>query len=365
MITLYKKGSSDKMKVWSIELKDGNEITYSGYHNGKMKATSKKVTGNAEKKMETKVLKKKREGYLESLEEAENSGPTLSGMQAMSMTLDEAKRFVDLRRNQKLNTLVDYKMNGVRGTYFRELDIIQSKGNKTYDVPHIHESLRNFCDDNGFAMLDFEFYCHGMKVNEIASLVKNKAKDQTSLVAFIFDGLNGLGDLTPAVERRRQIASALPGRYPYLSKCISYTINASMDLENLFTEALNSDHEGLVLRIPELPYDWDNKGRRSEVMVKVKPLYSDEFQVVGHSYEKRKVNGKWYDLILYTCVTEDGTQFTVTPEGDFESRCVDATPKGAWYTVEYRELTVNGIPFHAVGKGFRIEEDLDNDLVQV
>ena len=56
-------------------------------------------------------------------------------------------------------------------------------------------------------------------------------------------------------------------------------------------------------------------------MIKVKPLYSDEFQVVGHSYEKRKVNGKWYDLILYTCVTEDGTQFTVTPEGDFESRC--------------------------------------------
>ena len=50
---------------------------------------------------------------------------------------------------------------------------------------------------------------------------------------------------------------------------------------------------------------------------------------------------------------------SVTPEGDFESRCVDATPKGAWYTVEYRELTINGIPFHAVGKGFRIEEDLD------
>ncbi len=356
MITLYKKGSNDKMKVFFIKQKTAYEITYFGYHNGKVKATSKKVTGDAEKKMSTKVLKKKREGYLESLEEAEIAGPALSGMQAMSMTLDEAKRFVDLRRNQKLSTMVDYKMNGVRGTYFRELDIIRSKGNKTYDVPHIHESLRNFCDDKGFAMLDFEFYCHGMKVNEIASLVKNKAKDQTPLVAYIFDGLKELGDLTPAVERRGQISSS---NYPYLSQCISYTVNSSMNLENLFTEALNSGFEGLVLRIPELPYDWDNKGRRSEVMIKVKPLYSAEFQVVGHSYEKRKVNGKWYDLILYTCVTEDGTQFTVTPEGDFESRCVEPPPDGSWYTVEYRELTVNGIPFHAVGKGFRIEEDLD------
>ena len=30
MITLYKKGSNDKMKVWYIELKYSNEINYSG-----------------------------------------------------------------------------------------------------------------------------------------------------------------------------------------------------------------------------------------------------------------------------------------------------------------------------------------------
>ena len=184
-----------------------------------MKATSKKVTGDAEKKMETKVLKKKREGYLESLEEAEGAGPTLSGMQAMSMTLDEAKRFVDLRRNQKLNTLVDYKMNGVRGTYFRELDIIPSP-KVTRPMMCLTSTSRSGTSvmTKGFAMLDFEFYCHGMKVNEIASLVKNKAKDQTPLVAFIFDGLKELGDLTPAVERRGSDCSSLPGRYPYLSR---------------------------------------------------------------------------------------------------------------------------------------------------
>ena len=59
---------------------------------------------------------------------------------------------------------------------------------------------------------------------------------------------------------------------------------------------------------------------------------------------------------VWSIKLKDGTQFTVTPKGDFESRCAEPPPEGAWYTVEYRELTISGIPFHAVGKGFRIEE---------
>ncbi|MBV5343988.1 ATP-dependent DNA ligase, partial [bacterium] len=113
------------------------------------------------------------------------------------------------------------------------------------------------------------------------------------------------------------------------------------DISSFYQAILNSKGEGLIARAANASYDWDNRSRRSNVMIKVKPTITSEFLAVGHSYERRFVKGVGYDLILYTCVTSDGTTFTVTPEGDVESRCIQPPDfdDDSWYTVEYRELT--------------------------
>lgn len=367
-IRLYKRGSGGKIKVWCIEVAnavDGKvyERTTTGYLNMKMKTTSKITSGDAEKKANTKADKKRREGYKDTIEEATEAGETLSGMQAMFMSLDEAKKFVDDRHKQgkRSRLIVDFKYNGLRGTYHYDADEIISKGNKVYNVEHLRKELRVLCEVNHVEILDFEMYAHGLPVNEIASLVKNTGKDQTKLNAYLFDVLENKDDKSNARDRKKRLDLLSFKFCDHIYVATSTSITSAMDLQFLYNSAIQSVYEGLVIRDPEEPYDWDNKGRRSTVMIKVKPLYSSEFLCVGCNFEKRKVNDVWYDLIMYICETEGGDTFTVTPEGDFSTRNVPCPEldENSWYTIEYRELTTKGIPFHAVGKGFRISEDLD------
>ncbi|MBV5343987.1 hypothetical protein JZU68_10520, partial [bacterium] len=83
------------MKVWSIEValdvKSGKlmEQTKSGYVGFKQKVSTKITTKLGEQKARTKADKKIREGYTTSMELAETATPTLSGMQAMMMTVEE------------------------------------------------------------------------------------------------------------------------------------------------------------------------------------------------------------------------------------------------------------------------------------
>lgn len=367
--TLYKMGSGGKVKVWSIEierdLKTNKliERTGSGYVGFKIKYSSKVTTDKGIQKAQTKVDKKVREGYVESIEEAQESEVTLAGMQAKFLSVDEAVELAKLN-----NFIADFKYNGLRGTYHRDTDKIISKGQKEYDVDFIKDELRSLCDSSNknLSIIDFEFYAHGYKVNEIASMVKSKDNpDRNKLMAYIFDGLSGPSDDTPAMGRKILLSlhGPLIKSYKHLHLVPHHVIKNPLQIKTLFDQALSEGLEGLVLRLRNGQYDWDNKGRRSLVMAKVKPLFSREFLAVGCSYEKRKVQGEWKDLIIYTCVTEDGKPFSVTPEGDVDSRCIESPvfDEDSWYTVEFREYTTNGIPFHSVGKGFRIPEDIDTE----
>lgn len=365
-ITLYKMGSLNRVKKWSIQVYKSKakvyERTLSGYVSCKMKESSKPTVGDAVKKAQTKAEKKRREGYVDTPEQAKEAGVTLAGMQAKFLSVEEA---VVLAKTN--NFICDFKYNGLRGTYHFDTDKIVSKGQKTYDVEHIAGQLYNLCVISGLRIIDFEFYAHGYKVNEIASMVKSVGNpDRQKLKAYIFDALAGPKDLRTAAERKHNLSYHLSviKSLTNLFLVPYFIIKNSLQVRSLFDDALLSNYEGLVLRLAHGVYDWDNRTRRSLVMAKVKPLLSKEFLAVGCSFERRRVKNEWKDLIIYTCTTEDGKQFDVTPEGGVDSRCIQAPDfdSDSWYTVEFREYTVNGIPFHAVGKGFRISEDLDIDI---
>lgn len=367
---LYKRGSKDKIKYWKIEVTVDSktdelyERTLSGYHGGALKISFKKSTRNAESIAETKAEKKMREGYVESIEQAQAAGITLSGMQAMFMTIQEA---VTLLKSPGRRFLVDEKYNGVRGTYHRDTNEIISKGNKVYDIPHLLPQLATFCDAGELKFLDFELYIPGLKVTDISGAVKKRTnKSHKKLRAYIFDGLMGVNDTRTALERKKWLLT-ITGIFddtPDL-RMVSWSFADYRSLELIFNRVIGDGGEGLILRAAGAEYDWDNKSRRSTKMIKVKPLRKREFKVIGCSFEKRKVQGEFKDLILYTCITPEGRTFSVTPEGDVESRCIPAPESydDLWYVVEFREYTINNIPFHGVGKGFRDVEDIDPDVI--
>lgn len=361
--TLYKLGSLNRVKEWSIRVFSDPkgrvyEETMSGYLGGRLKVSSKPSPGDASKKAETKAEKKRREGYVDSVDEAKKASVTLSGMQAKFMTLEEVSKL-------PMRKLVDEKFNGVRGTYYYDTDIILSKGNKEWNVGHIHKQLNAFSEASGLHIVDFEFYAPGYKVNEISSMVKSPSNpNRLKLKAYIFDALEAVDDVTPALKRKirlDQMLSLYGEAFEYLIRVPYYFIKDVYQLPTIYDQIIANGGEGIIVRDADEPYEFDNKSRRSTKMIKVKPLYTKEFLCVGCSFEKRKVRGEWMDLIIYTCETPNGKTFDVTPEGDVESRCVSAPDfnEELWYIVEFREYTTNGIPFHGVGKGFRDAEDID------
>lgn len=360
---LYKKGSLGRIKEWSIRVYTDPkgrlfEETLNGYMGGRMKLSSKPTTDKGVQKAQTKVEKKLREGYVKTIDEAKAAGVTLSGMQAKFMTIQEVNRL-------EMRKLVDEKFNGVRGTYHYSTDTILSKGNKEWNVKHIHDELQELCEQTGLQVVDFEFYAHGYKVNEIQSMVKNPAnEDREKLKAFIFDALESPDSLETALHRKVNLHRCLKQfNGKHLVEVSYYFIKDAYQLVSIYEQVIARGGEGVVVRDADAPYDFDNKSRRSTKMIKVKPLYTKEFLAVGCSFEKRKVNGEWRNLIIYTCKTPEGKAFDVTPEGDVDSRCIEVPIFGpdSWYVVEFREYTTNGIPFHGVGKGFRDSWDVDTE----
>jgi len=209
-LILYKKSSTGKMKVWSIEvqldIKTGKlmERTSSGYLGFKMKTSTKVTTKLGEQKARTKADKKIREGYTTSVELAEAAEPTLSGMQAMTMTVEEL-----MELSKRIPLYIEEKLNGVRGTYHYDLDIILSKGQKVYDVEHIRKQLNDLCrlSNGNLGIIDFEFFKRGLRVNDIASFVKNPTKvGHSKLEAWVFDGLANTKDDTPLMGRKKVLS---------------------------------------------------------------------------------------------------------------------------------------------------------------
>jgi ATP-dependent DNA ligase len=119
-------------------------------------------------------------------------------------------------------------------------------------------------------------------------------------------------------------------------------------------------YEGLMVRFDDVPYEY---GKRSPNLLKWKYVMDGEFEVVHITYERRMEGGMKY-LVEFHCKFTNGKTFKVVPKWSVERRhqwwldnkdkkVEDILPNLLPLLVEYRELTVNGMPFHAVGIDFR------------
>ncbi|CCW65139.1 unnamed protein product [Phytomonas sp. EM1] len=101
-------------------------------------------------------------------------------------------------------------------------------------------------------------------------------------------------------------------------------------------------------------------GQRSGTLLKYKLTRDDEF-VIESAVEGK---GKWKGALgAFVCRTKDGrATFTVTPaSSDAEKKrmwaCWRTAYKGKALTVQYQELTADGIPRFPIGRGIRGEAD--------
>jgi DNA ligase-1 len=127
-------------------------------------------------------------------------------------------------------------------------------------------------------------------------------------------------------------------------------VKTKSDLPTVHKQYMDAGYEGTMIRESSSVYEI---GKRSNYLLKLKDFMTDEYKVVG----MRECVGKDVGTPTWQCVTKDGQEFTVRPEGTQEKRreMFKNSHKyiGKMLTVKYQNLTDIGVPRFPVGIAFR------------
>ena len=127
-------------------------------------------------------------------------------------------------------------------------------------------------------------------------------------------------------------------------------VKTKKNLPIVHKQYMDAGYEGTMIREPSSVYEI---GKRSNYLLKLKDFKTDEYKVIG----MRECTGKDVGTPTWVCITENGQEFTVRPEGTQEKRR-EMFKNGDKYmgkmlTVKYQNLTDLGVPRFPVGIAFR------------
>lgn len=214
--------------------------------------------------------------------------------------------------------------------------------------------------------IDGEVYKHGRRLQEISGATrrtqKTKKTDTIELEYHIFDCfIPELPNLQ--FSRRLDVLNAIfaKSRPQNLVRVPTAEVSTKEEIMARYQTYLDAKYEGAMIRF-NLPYSYSYNGYHSQNMLKLKQSFDDEFKIVDFTCgEKGKSAG---DLILIL-ETKDGKQFNLASfEGiELEERkklylelSADNNKKfndeyrGKYITVEYQDLSKDGIPARAVAR---------------
>lgn len=228
-------------------------------------------------------------------------------------------------------------------------------------------------EKNQSIYFDGELYKHGKKLQDISGDSRNEsadtAKSNTSRNEYhVYDCFYPLELDTPFSQRLEQLTmfydAISPNDRTVLKSVPTELVNSFSAASKKYKQFVKMGYEGAMLRNADGPYltNATKTGAflRSKDLVKMKPKFSDEYEVVGYTEGSR---GKDKGAIIWICQTADGTQFNVTPKDiTYEERyslfneaeeSFDEKFASRMLTVEYEDLSKTGVPLRAKAVAFR------------
>ena len=364
---LFHKTSKGNINIWDIWPEGDTIHTKWGQKDGKQqeaakvakpKNVGKKNATTAEeqavleaKAMWTKKLDKK---YYETEHEALNE---LVFLPMLADSFEKRKKFV---------TEADYpvsiqpKLDGLRClVYWSEGKVkLMSRGGKEYILPHISKAAQDKKLGNQ-DVLDGELYIHGESLQELNRLVRGSHKypESVNVQYHVYDMISK-GD-TDMPWSKREVALAEFGWVTTDPDPIRFTRTTEAFSEEEVLRAqrdlMRDGYEGAIVRLKHGKYRF---GFRSKELLKVKSFQDAEFKITGFTNGV----GKFSECIIYTCVTEEGNEFSVVPKGTFEERremlAHGELHIGQMLKVQFADWTEDMIPQFPVGLCIRLEEDM-------
>ena len=359
--TLYNKASTGKITIRItdvIEQPDGSvhiQVQH-GYQGGKLQTDTRVITEgkNLGKANETTTWdqavseavsacnRKRDEGYVEdpSLIKDKSAGNFLPML---------AKDFAKDGKKIKYPCYVQPKLDGMRALARKENGVVTmwSRQGKPITIPSlIIQELTGWLEEG--EAVDGELYVHGWDFQRLIAATK-KDRDDTKLLEYhIYDRPAPGGFVTrmdPLYNR---------GSLGQIHLVPSWECNSFQEVEEHEKRFIQEGYEGLMLRNRDGDYGYDD---RSYDLQKLKRFQDAEYRIVGG----RQGDGRATGCVIYTCVTPDGKEFEVFPQGSIEHRRELYSrlqeDLGKLLTVKFFELTQDGIPRFPIGIAIRDYEE--------
>lgn len=372
---LYRKSeATDKISVTVIQAyyDDVKHIGYiyniHGFTDGKKQTDIDEITQgkNIGKKNETSVKEQTlSEAESKWTKQKDRKGYTIdpSGVNEHENGAMLATKYPERKHKMNfLNAFGQPKYNGLRNLCENKNDIVicRSRQGKVFEnLSHLDSDIKKL----GLEKLDGEIYYHGIPLQDIVSVTKRYQTDPEEhgivtedLEYWVYD----IPDNTKTFEERNDILCKAfryneETRYDQdlkvykLGKVVyvpTYPVKNEEEVDFYMKKFRDEGYEGAIIRNGDAVYQF----RRTDDLQKYKVVFDDEFEIVG-GYEVQ--TGRMKGSCVFKCKTKEGKEFDVNPKGSIEQKRRYWKELnsliGKMMTVEYREVTPDGKPFHAVG----------------
>ena len=250
------------------------------------------------------------------------------------------------------------------------------------------EPLIALYHDDGYSIyLDGEFYKHGNSLQDISGQVRNVKKNseytkKTSVDYCIYDcfypnelvmpfseRLEILGDFFSVLESSEvdwEGSEMEPVSINIIKMVPCVELANEEEMRGQYKVWLKEKYEGLMYRNPASPYlahpSKTGTFLRSHGLLKLKMRYSDEFELTGFT---EGAKGRDKGAIMWICKTEGGKSFHATPKNMtlvkryelfkqlMSEENFDDDYSGRMMTIEYEDLSKDGVPLRAKAVGIR------------
>lgn len=355
--TLYAKSKTGKVKVWSIWTEVDKVHTSSGIVGGKMRQNEPTIAKpkNIGKKNETSGPEQALMDALSKFKKKLDEGYKLS-VEDVTDVKEDSEGFIKPMLASKDLTKIEFpcyvqpKLDGVRCLAFVTKDGVKlrSRSGKAFNVDHIRVDIEDIGLKVG-AILDGEIYAHGMEFQDMMSLVKNPAKDQTKLQYWVYDTVIE-GEFNLRARKVREFLLDFDVDDSPVKVCPTFLVRTQFSLDRNHQAFLKYGYEGTMVRNLNGLYE---ASYRSKDLIKIKEFFDEEYKIVGG----KKGKGKFANCCIFVLETKEGKIFNCTAPGTIEqkeqalkdlSNLIDKM-----LTVKYQEKSKDNIPRFPVGVAIR------------
>lgn len=349
--TLYRKNSIG-ISEWSIWSRDntiivahstvlgGSKVVHEEVvHEGKQSRT---LEQQVQHRINSRISKQRDKGYCDSIETASNQLLNQLGLDVPML----AQTYYD---QHVVGAFIQRKLNGLRCLATKQDGeiILYSRRGKRFDhLYEIAESLKHLLNEGD--TFDGELYCHGQSLQTIQSWIKRRQSQTESIKYVVYDMIEDEGFqlryswLQSAFKQCRDRGHALENVILLAVK----QIDCKTKLYESMKKSIDAGFEGLMIRLPDYKYE---NGKRSKSLLKLKEVFSNEAICTNID-----LSAKGNPVCT---LSWNGQTFRASPPGSQSDRLNAYNSKekyiGQRLTFEYRELTDDGIPFHATAVCWR------------